>query len=134
MNLSMMSCMIGCSRPPEETINAAKLAQIDAVDWVTCHNTPAKELKKLSDDAGLKIVAFTDFVYKFQKGSPDWKDEYRTIFDNAAVLEAPIVMIPPFAIEGKDRTEGYKIWKEYFVTVTEEAKKYPFTPCFPASG
>ena len=134
MNLSMMSCMIGCSRPPEETINAAKLARIDAVDWVTCHNTPAKELKKLSDDAGLKIVAFTDFVYKFQKGSPDWKDEYRTIFDNAAVLEAPIVMIPPFAIEGKDRTEGYKIWKEYFVTVTEEAKKYPFTLTLESTG
>ncbi|MBO5761356.1 MAG: sugar phosphate isomerase/epimerase [Lentisphaeria bacterium] len=134
MNLSMMSCMIGSSLPPSETIEAARYANIDAVDWITCHNTPAKELKKMSDDAGLKIVAYTDFAWKFQDGREDWKDEYRTIFDNAAALNAPVVMIPPFAIKGKDLKEGFKAWKDYYCEVTEEAKKYPFTLTLESTG
>ena len=129
-----MSCMIGSHLPPSETIETARYANLDAVDWITCHKTPAKELKKLSDDAGLKIVAFTDFVRKFQTGAADWKDEYRTLFDNAAILGAPVVMIPPFAIQGKSRQEAYKLWKEYFVTVAEEAEKYPFTLTLESTG
>ena len=134
MNLSMMSCMIGCGLPPSETIEAAKYADIDAVDWITCHNTPAKELKKLSDDAGLKIVAYTDFATKFQNGEDGWEDEYRTMFDNAATLGAPVVMIPPFAIKDKSLSEAYKLWKEYYVKATEEAKNYPFTLTLESTG
>lgn len=134
MNLSMMSCMIGSSLPPSETIEAAKYASLDAVDWVTTHKTPAKELKRLSDEANLKIVAYTDFAVKYQAGEDGWKDEYRKIFDNAVILGAPVVMIPPFAINGKSLEEGYKLWKEYYVTAMEEAKNYPFLFTLESTG
>lgn len=134
MNLSMMSCMIGCALPPSATIEAAEYAGIDAVDWITCHNTPAKELKKLSDDANLKIVAYTDFANKFQNGESGWEDEYRTMFDNAAILGAPVVMIPPFGIKDKSLEESRKLWKEYYIKAGEEAKKYPFTLTLESTG
>ena len=126
--------MIGCDVHPSEIIEAAQYANLDAVDWITCHNTPAKELKKLSDDAGLKIVAFTDFVPKFQNGEKGWEDEYRRIFDNAAELGAPVVMIPPFAIKDKTLEEARKLWKEYFVKASLEAKRYPFTLTLESTG
>lgn len=126
--------MIGSALPPSETIEAAKYASLDAVDWVTCHNTPAKELKRLSDEADLKIVAYTDFAVKYQRNEKDWEDEYRGIFEKAAILEAPVVMIPPFAIEGKSLEEGRKLWKEYYVKAAEEAKAYPFTFTLESTG
>ena len=134
MNLCMMSCMTGCDTPPSETIEAARYAGLTAVDWVTCHHTPPGELKKLTDDAGLKIAAHTDFPRRFQRGERGWEDEYRAIFDHAAILGAPVVMIPPFAIEGRSMTEAFAMWKEYFAQATEEAKQYPFTLTLESTG
>ena len=134
MNLSMMSCMIGCEFHPSEIIEAAKYANLEAVDWITCHGTPAKEVKRLSDDADLKIVAYTDFAGKFQRGESGWEDEYKRMFDNAATLGAPVVMIPPFAIKDKTLEEARKLWKEYYVKATEEAKNYPFTLTLESTG
>lgn len=134
MNLSMMSCMIGSDQPPSEVIEAARYADLDAVDWITCHGTPAKELKKLSHDAGLKIVAYTDFATRFQRGEKGWEDEYRKMFDNAADLGAPILMIPPFAIENKSLEDARKLWKEYYIKAAQEAKDYPFTLTLESTG
>ena len=77
----------------EECVKIASDLKMDGIDWVTTYNRDPKELKKLSDDAGLPVVAHTFFLR--DKTEPAFLSSAERSLDDACVLGAPVVMIPP---------------------------------------
>ena len=58
MKLCMMSCMMG-RFTPEQIVATATACGMEAIDWVSTHHTEPAELRKISEDAGLRIAAHT---------------------------------------------------------------------------
>ena len=78
---------------PEDCVRVAKELDMDGIDWVTTYDRDARELKKLSDDAGLPVVAHTFFLRK--DDMPQLESVAARHLDDAVTLGAPVVMIPP---------------------------------------
>ena len=78
---------------PEDCVRVAKELNMDGIDWVTTYDRDARELKKLSDDAGLPVVAHTFFLRK--DDMPQLESVAARHLDDAVTLGAPVVMIPP---------------------------------------
>ena len=47
---------------PEDCVRVAQELKMEGIDWVTTYGRDPKELKKMSEDAGLTIAAHTFFV------------------------------------------------------------------------
>ena len=78
---------------PEDCVRVAKELNMDGIDWVTTYDRDARELRKLSDDAGLPVVAHTFFLRK--DDMPQLESVAARHLDDAVTLGAPVVMIPP---------------------------------------
>ena len=78
---------------PEDCVRVAKELNMDGIDWVTTYDRDARELKKLSDDAGLPVVAHTFFLRK--DDMPQLESVAARHLDDAVTLGAPVVMISP---------------------------------------
>ena len=78
---------------PEDCVRVAKELGMDGIDWVTTYDRDARELRKLSDDAGLPVVAHTFFLRK--DDMPQLESVAARHLDDAVTLGAPVVMIPP---------------------------------------
>ena len=140
MKLCMMSCMLGASMTPQEIVRTAVECGMDAIDWVSTHRTDPAELKKMSLDAGLKIVSHTMLKTKFLKRESDYMDDFKASLEDACILGAPILMLPPFPrYEQISMEDDKKAWIEYFaqacplaqqagVTLTVESTGYPNSP------
>ena len=97
MKLCMMSCMMPGTEP-EEIVRTAVECGIDAIDWVCRRRyAPAKHLRKLSEDNGLKIVSYTTLDSAFVDRDPNALDDFKRTIEYAVELGAPIMMLPPFA-------------------------------------
>ena len=115
MKLCMMSLVMNGHYTPAEIIQTAVDCGMSAIDWVTTHNTPASELRKRCDDAGLPVAAHTPLLRGFIEESPDALDEFKRSVDDALTLGAPLMMIPPFAHRRvMPPAEDRKLWIEHF--------------------
>ena len=140
MKLCMMSCMLGASMTPREIVQTAVECGMDAIDWVSTHKTDPAELRKMSLDAGLKIVSHTMLKTKFLKRESDYMDEFKESLEDACILGSPILMLPPFPrYEQVSMEDDRKAWIEYYaqacplaqkagVTLTVESTGYPNSP------
>ncbi len=79
----------------EEFIKTAVECRLDGIDWVTTYGRDPKELRKMSHDAGLPVVCHTFFLHKLIRREQGWLDEVKESLENAVILGAPVVMIPP---------------------------------------
>ena len=125
MKLSMMSyTMARLGSGVEDIISTAAGLKMDGIDWVTTYNHDPKDLKKRCNDVGLPVVCHTFFLGKLMKDEKDWLDEAKQSIENALILGAPVVMIPPCGREDMQREEFrcfiIKALKEV-VSLTDEA-------------
>ena len=111
MKYSMMTYTMmrqGCFTP-EDCIRVASELKMDGIDWVTTYGRDARELRKLSDDAGLPVVAHT-FFFKHNVETPI-EDTARHSLDDACELGAPLVMIVPTPFPGvQEPSENRRRW------------------------
>lgn len=97
----------------EDFIKTAVDCKLDGIDWVTTYGRDPKELKKMSEDAGLPVVCYTFMVPKFIEREADWLDEIKQAIEDAVALEAPVIMIPTCPrCDTNDRTAYRKEWIE----------------------
>lgn len=114
MKFCMMSCMLPeCS--PEEIVSVAVGAGLKAVDWISTHGCKPSYLRKISADAGLVIAAHTMIKEKFLKQEKDYLDDFKESLEDAVIMGAPVLMLPPFPRYGStSMSEDRKAWMEYF--------------------
>ena len=84
MKLCMMTCMMPYSTP-REIVEAAVYCGMTAIDWISTHNTDPALLRKISEDAGLKIAAHTMIKEKFLNYDGGRRDNGGSGYDAAAV-------------------------------------------------
>lgn len=115
MKLCMMSCMM-LGAEPEKVVRTAVECGMEAVDWVCRrHYAPAKQLRKLSGDHGLKIAAHTVLDPAFVERDPDALDDFKRSLDFAVELGAPVMMLPPFPRKDQVSMEDdRKAWTEFY--------------------
>lgn len=94
----------------EEMVKTAVELKMEGIDWVTTHGRDPKELKKMSQDAGLEIVCHTFLAGKLLAGDADWLDEIKQSLNDAAELGAPVVMIPTSRNDKISRDDFRRFW------------------------
>ena len=70
---------------------------LDGIDFVQLHDTPARELRKMTDDLGIPVVCHTFFASLNQATSAERQAALGTVKEGveaAVELGAPTVMIP----------------------------------------
>lgn len=96
---------------PEEIVKCCTDLGIKYIDWVSCYDRKASEIKKMSDDAGLEICCHTFFVSKYINGEADGLDDVKKSVENAVELGVKTVMIPtPALFNVTSREENMKRW------------------------
>ncbi len=135
MKLCMMSLMMMDKFTPAEIIRTARECGMSAIDWVTTHHTPAAELRKRCDDAGLPIAAHTPLLQGFIEESPDALDEFKRSVEDAVTLGAPVMMIPPFAHKRvMPVDEDRRLWIEQFRQMLPIAQQAGITLTFESTA
>ena len=66
----------------------------------------------MSEDAGLEVACYTFLMDKFFAGEPDWLDEAKQAMEDAALLGAPVAMVPTMARPEQSRNEFRRFWIE----------------------
>lgn len=134
MKLCMMSCMMG-KFTPGQIVAAAAVCGMEAIDWVSTHRTKPAELRKISEDAGLRIAAHTMIKEKFLRRETDYLDEFKASLDDACILGAPILMLPPFPrIRQVSLEDDRKAWTEYYAQALPLAQKAGITLTMESTG
>ena len=135
MKLCMMSCMMQ-GAAPEKTVQAAVECGMDAIDWVCSRQyAPAEQLRKLSEDNGVKIVAHTNLDAAFENRDPNALDDFKYSIEYALELGAPIMMLPPFPRKGQVSLEDdRKAWIEFYAQVQPLAKAAEITLTLESTG
>ena len=110
MKLCMMSCMMG-RFTPEQIVATATACGMEAIDWVSTHHTEPAELRKISEDAGLRIAAHTMIKEKFLRRETDYLDEFKASLED-------------------DR----KAWTEYYAQALPLARKAGVTLTLESTG
>ena len=113
MKFSMMSYTLMRQKifTPADCVRVAVELGMDGIDWVTTYGEDPRELRKRCDDAGLPVVAHTFFLHRVE---PDQlRDTIIRNMDNAVILGAPIVMLPPSPFPGEsDPLANRRRWLE----------------------
>lgn len=134
MKLCMMSCMLG-NLPPQEIVRAAVDCGMEAVDWIGLHQTAPETLRRITEDAGLRLAAHTMIKYKFIERKPDYLDDFRQSLEDAVTMGAPILMLPPFARQNQTSLEDdRKAWTEYYAQALPLARKAGVTLTLESTG
>jgi sugar phosphate isomerase/epimerase len=87
---------------------------MDGIDFVTLHDTKAKELKKMTDDLGIPVVCHTFFATdltsdKLRKQELGL-DACKRGVEAAVELGAPVVMIPTGGLPGVSQEQAREQW------------------------
>ena len=135
MKLCMMSCMMqGAS--PQEIVRTAVECGMDAVDWVCSHQyAPAKQLRKLSEENGLKIIAHTALGSTFVGRDPNALDDFKRSLEFAVDLGAPVMMLPPFPRKDQISMEDdRKAWIGFYAQTQPLAQEAGITLTVESTG
>lgn len=107
---------------PADCVRVAAELKMDGIDWVTTYGEDPALLRKMSEDAGLTICAHTFFL-RAKEGETLMGAAEKSL-DNACILGAPVVMIPPCPLAGvESREENHKRWCEMLADVAPMAEK-----------
>ena len=100
MKLCMMSYTM--ARRPDlfsvrGMLELTKELGLEGIDFVTLHDTPAAELRKMAEDDGIIIAAHTFFVdlnFPTAAERQPGVDALKRGIDDAVSLGAPVIMVP----------------------------------------
>lgn len=116
MNLSVMSYTLARRRDlfsVQRLFEFSRELGLDAVDLVSLYDCEPTELRHMADDHEVHIVAHTfhaDLAGETEAERRKGVDQGRWGLDAAAVLGAPVVMIPPKPAEGVKRETQRARW------------------------
>lgn len=134
MRLCMMSCMMG-RFTPKQIVATAVSCGMEAIDWVSTHRTEPAELRKISEDAGLRIAAHTMIKEKFIQRKADYLDDFKASLDDACIMGTSILMLPPFPrISQVSLEDDRKAWTEYYARALPLAQKAGVTLTLESTG
>ena len=123
MKICMMSLMMN-DAPVEEIVSTALACNMDAIDWIGLHNNQPSYLRKICDDNGLYIAAHTMIKWGFINDDPNYMDEFKSSLEDACILGAPVMMLPPFARAAQtSMADDRKRYAEYYAKGVELAQK-----------
>ena len=121
MNLSMLTYTVARQRKPGEPFDVKGLCrllqevEISAIDWCSTYEHEPREVRRITDDYGMKNIAYTarlDFCFPTPQERAPARDEFKRDIDNALSLGAGIMMIPPKGKKGLDRDTSFGYWVE----------------------
>ena len=135
MKLCMMSCMMQ-GAGPQEIVRTAVECGMDAIDWVCSHQfAPAEQLRNLSGDNGLKIIAHTILGSTFAARDPNALDDFKRSLEFAVDLGAPVIMLPPFPRKDQISMEDdRKAWIGFYAQAQPLAQAAGITLTVEATG
>ncbi len=117
MRYSMMSYTMA-RRPElfnlEAMLRLTRELDLAGIDFVTLHGRTADELRRIADDHGVPVIAYTFMAQGLT--SPDAAERRQAVaaarreLDNARVLGAPVVMIVPVPPAGQDASTARANW------------------------
>ncbi len=111
MRLCMMSyTMARQGVGVEEIVRCAADLGLEGIDWVSTYGRNPRDLRALSEAAGLAVACHTFFLRSFPDG--DWLGEAQRGLDDARALGAPVVMIPTMQRPDLDRLVFRARWIE----------------------
>ena len=121
---------------PEKIVRAAAECGMDAIDWVCRRRyAPAKYLRKLSEDSGLKIIAHTVLDRAFVDRDPNAADDFKRSLEYAVELGAPVMMLPPFPRKDQVSMEDdRKAWIEFYAQTQPLAQAAGITLTLESTG
>jgi sugar phosphate isomerase/epimerase len=123
MKLCMMSyTMARQGVGVEEIVRCAEELGLEGIDWVSTYGRDARELRALSDAAGLTVACHTFFLRSFPEGD-GWLDEAKQGIDDAVALGAPVVMIPTGTRPEMDRSEFRRRWIDALAEIMPFARE-----------
>lgn len=112
------------SGTPQEIVRTAQLCGMSGMDWIHTYGLDTTILKKVSDDAGLKIVSFTTLDDRINGLRSGRMEAFREILDLTHSLGTDQLMLPPFRTEGvDDPAEARKRWTEFYAETVPVAAK-----------
>ena len=101
---------------PADCVRIASDLGMEGIDWVSTYGEDPKLLRKMSVDAGLTVAAHTFFIKTCDVAEAREIASQR--MDNAVLLGAPLVMIPPAPFAGvTDPDENRRRWAEVLAAV-----------------
>jgi sugar phosphate isomerase/epimerase len=110
MKLCMMSyTMARQGVGVEDIVRCAEDLKLEGIDWVSTYGRDPRQLRALSEAAGLAVACHTFFLRGFPDGD-DWRDDAKVGLDNAVALGAPVVMIPTGVRADMPREEFRSRW------------------------
>jgi len=134
MELCMMSMALS-GMTPREIVQAAQTLKLTAIDWIGEYDSPAIELRKLSEDAGLRIAAHTSLLPGFAERKADWLDVFKRGLDFCCGLGAKVLLTPPFPLKDqKSLEEGQNAWKLYYEKTLPLAQQAGVFLCVESTG
>ncbi|MBE6376077.1 MAG: sugar phosphate isomerase/epimerase [Lentisphaeria bacterium] len=134
MNICMMSLMMD-EYPVKRIVDTAVSCGMKAIDWIGLHGKSAAELKKLCVDAGLPVAAHTMLKWGFIQGRPDYLDEFKSSLEDACILGAKVLMLPPFARQNQSSlADDRKRYAGYFAEAYELSAKAGVTLTLESTG
>ena len=116
MKLSMMSYTMARQAQHfdlQAMLELTRQLDLAGIDFVTLHDVPPDELRKMTDDLGIPVVCHTFFA---DLNHPDavarqaGVDACKRGFEAAVTLGAPAVMIPTPGKDGVDRDTSRRNW------------------------
>lgn len=131
MKFAMMSLtMTRNGASAADVIAACQRIGLDAIDWVGTCGLDAQTLKKMSDDAGLTVIAHTFFLNKVIAGDPLWRDEIDANLENAVRLGAPMIVVPtPPLPQPATPAQSRARWIEVMAEVVKKSLALGLVPC-----
>ena len=128
MKYSMMTYTVMRQKvyTPADCVEIAVRLGMEGIDWVTTYGEDPELLRKMSTDAGLAVAAHTFFIRSREKA--EVKSIAEKSLDDAAVLGAPLVMIPPLPFAGvTGPDENRRLWCEVLAEVSPLAAERRLT-------
>jgi sugar phosphate isomerase/epimerase len=111
---------------PADCVRIAAELDMAGIDWVTTYGQDPEFLRKMSCDAGLTVAAHTFFLRP--KEGETFRSAAERSLDDACVLGAPVVMIPPAPFSGvESREENRKRWCGILAEIADAAKSRGLT-------
>jgi sugar phosphate isomerase/epimerase len=139
MKISMMSYTMargewGKNHDIEELCKFTRELDLEGIDWVTTYGVDPEEIRRISDDYGLKTVCYTFFVdinFPDKKDRQSGIDKIKEGIEIALILGTDKIMLPIGGKDGFSREQSKRnviaglknaveIGKEYGVTITVE--------------
>lgn len=128
----MMSYTIARGLKEGEKFNVVKLCQfttelgLDALDWVTTHGYNPKEIRRITDEFGLKNICYTfraDLNFPTPEERAEGRDEFKRGIETAVTLGADKVMLPVGGKKSFSRQESFRNVVEGLKEVIDFAKE-----------